>query len=296
MTPVTFHSEDRLTWHQNWQALCRAFPGLIRSPEAQQQGFHERFSKLDQRLVAQAIERAREAKSGGMITVEFLMKGYQRLVPRYDSGQPSMAARIVGWWAMEPRGIGRAHGPYPSLEAARKVARGIPGATVKSCWVKPGDGSWMADEHEGEVLPMDIQRQALARIEALAIALPRINQKSEQWDVPEPGVYAEAVATILEGIAKPPLEPPQTEDHAPEDRASTSEASCRRTRDTSQNGALSSPPYGVNEANGLRLPKHRLPPHLVEQIEKAFDELDRRDDGSPLGATAPGDLAEEGTE
>ena len=290
---MTFHSEDRLTWHQNWQALCRAFPGLIRSPEAQQQGFHERFSKLDQRLVAQAIERAREAKSGGMITVEFLMKGYQRLVPRYDSGQPSMAARIVGWWAMEPRGTGRAHGPYPSLEAARKVARGIPGATVKSCWVKPGDGSWMADEHEGEVLPMDIQRQALARIEALAIALPRINQKSEQWDVPEAGVYAEAVATILEGIAKPPLEPPHQGGHAREDRASTSEASCRSTRDTHPEGGLSTPPYAVRTVNGMKLPVHRLPESLLKQFEEA---LDRRDDGSPYGATAPGALAEEETE
>lgn len=293
---MTFHSDDRPTWGQNWQALLRAFPGLVRAPEAQQQGFHERFSKLDQRLVAQAIERARESKTGGTITVEYLMKGYQRLVPRYASEQPSMAARIIGWWAMAPRGTGRAFGPYQTAAEARTVARGIPGAVIKSQWVKPGDGSWMAEEGEGEVLPIEVQRQALAHIEALSIALPRLNSKTEAWDMAEPGVYPKAVAVILEGIAKPPLEPPQTEDHAPEDRASTSEASCRRTRDTSRGGALSSPPYGVNEANGLRLPKHQLPPHLVEQIEKAYDALDRRDDGSPLGATAPGDLAEEETE
>jgi len=48
-----------------------------------------------------------------------------------------------------------------------------------------------------------------------------------------------------------------------------------------------------------------LPPELLQQFENAYAvllaeknayALDRRDDGSPLGATAPGDLAEEGTE
>ncbi len=289
---MTFHSEDAPTWGDNWQALCRAFPGLIRAPQAQQQGFHDRFSKLNQHLVAQAIERAREAKSGSMITVEYLAKGYQRLVPRYDTEQPTMAARIVGWWAMEPRGTGRAYGPYRTLDAATKVARGIPGAVVKSCWVKPGDGSWFG-EQEGDVLPIEVQRQAMAHIEALSIALPRLNSKSDQWDISEPSVYAEAVATILDGIARPPLEPPHQGGHAREDRASTSEASCRSTRDTHPEGGLSTPPYAVRTVNGMKLPVHRLPESLLKQFEEA---LDRRDDGSPYGATAPGALAEEGTE
>lgn len=285
-------SDDRPSWLDNWNALRRAFPALLRAPEAQQQGFHERFGKLDQRMVAQAIERARESRSGATITVEYLMNGYSRLVPKYDAQQPSMAARIVNWWAMEPRGFGRAHGPFRSQEDARKAARGLPGATVKANWVKPGDGSWMAEETSGDVLPMETQRECLAHIEALAIALPVYSQKAEQWEVREPGTYESARDTILAGLRSPPHTPPLGGE-APEERASLSGASSRRALRTSEQGALSSPPlppFAVREVDGMRLPVHRLPPELVAEFEKAYDVLARRDDGSPYGATAPGGL------
>jgi hypothetical protein len=276
---MTYRSDDDApSWGANWHSLLRAFPALTRAPEAQQQGFHERFSKLDQRLVAMAIERARESKTGNTITVEYLQKGYARLVPRYDAEQPSMAARIVSYWSFAPRGTGRAAGPFRTAREAERA-----GGRPKALWVKPGDGSWFADLEDTEPLPREDQCDALLHVEALMSTLPRHDDKGT-WHLTEPGHFQQFVDGGRALLAAPPRTPPLGVE-APEERASPSEASSRRALHTSSTGGLSTPPNGIRDAGGLRLPTHRLSDEMVERFEAA---IDRRDDGSPYGATAPG--------
>ena len=284
---MTYRSDDDApSWGANWHSLLRAFPALTRAPEAQQQGFHERFGKLDQRLVALAIERARESKTGNTITVEYLQKGYARLVPRYDAEQPSMAARIVSYWSFQPRGTGRAAGPFRTAREAERA-----GGRPKALWVKPGDGSWFADLEDTEPLPREDQCDALLHVEALLSTLPNLDSKGT-WHLSEPGHFQAFVDGGRALLAAPPRTPPLG-DEAPEERASPSEASSRRALHTSSTGGLSTPPgppYAVREVEGMRLPVHRLPPELVAEFEKAYDVLARRDDGPAYGPATPGGL------
>jgi hypothetical protein len=275
---MTFRSdEDQASWGTNWHSLLRAFPALTRAPEAQQQGFHERFSKLDQRLVALAIERARESKTGNTITVEYLQKGYARLVPRYDAEQPSMAARIVSYWSFAPRGTGRAAGPFRTAREADRA-----GGRPKALWVKPGDGSWFADLEDTEPLPREDQCDALLHVEALMSTLPRHDDKGT-WHLTEPGHFQQFVDGGRALLAAPPRTPPTEVD--PREIGSDSARPIRSAGRTIGNGGLSTPPNGIRDAGGLRLPTHRLSDEMVERFAEA---IDRRDDGSPYGATAPG--------
>ncbi len=122
---MTSHSEH-FTWTGNWEYLRRCFPSLERAPQPVHDGFHERFSKLRQDLVREAIQRARQSRQGNALTVEQLGTIYGALVPRYDTTQPSMASRIIGYWAMYPRRAGAAFGPrLRGGQDSRAVVAGV---------------------------------------------------------------------------------------------------------------------------------------------------------------------------
>jgi hypothetical protein len=224
-----------------------------------------------------AIERARESKTGGSITVEYLQRGYARLVPRYDAEQPSMAARIVSYWSFQPRGTGRAAGPFRTAREAERA-----GGRPKALWVKPGDGSWFADLEDTEPLPREDQCDALLHVEALMSTLPRLDDKGT-WHLTEPGHFQQFVDGGRALLAAPPRTPPTEVD--PREIGSDSARPIRSAGRTIGNGGLSTPPNGIRDAGGLRLPTHRLSDEMVERFAEA---IDRRDDGSAYGPTAPG--------
>jgi hypothetical protein len=267
---MTSHSEH-YTWTGNWDYLKRCFPSLERAPKPVHDGFHERFSKLTQNLVREAITRARQSRQGNALTVEQLGTIYGALVPRYDTTQPSMAARIISHWCMYPRNAGAAYGPYRTLEDARKAQRDLPGTVIKAQWVKPGDGAWFEEIDEGRPLSREAFHEVLVMISAV----------DAQWQHPKDRTvysrFIEEATRRLEALPSPHPSPQGAT--AAGASGATSGVAATRSLSYPPEGGFVNPPQGINR-HGLA--RHGLPPGLMEQFNKAVEA-----DESRLGALPP---------
>lgn len=276
---MTSHSEH-YTWTGNWDYLRRCFPSLERAPQPVHDGFHERFSKLRQDLVREAIQRARQSRQGNALTVEQLGTIYGALVPRYDTTQPSMACRIIAHWVMYPRRAGAAFGPYATLAEAKSVQRDRPGTVIKAQWVKPGDGAWFEEIDEGRPLDAESMRELRVMIEAV----------DAQWQHPKDRtVYGRFIEEASRRLAALPSPDPSPQG-ATAAGASGASSGVAATRSLSYppEGGFVNPPQGINR-HGLA--RHGLPPGLLTEFDKAV----RADESRLVGAPAAAWEEDDGT-
>jgi hypothetical protein len=117
--------------------------------------------------------------------------------------------------------------------------------------------------------------------------LPRLDDKGT-WHLTESGHFQQFVDGGRALLAAPPRTPPTEVD--PREAGSASDRPVRSAGRTIGTGGLSTPPNGIRDAGGLRLPAHRLPDRMVEQFGEA---IDRRDDGPAYGPATPGGRGEE---
>jgi len=266
------HSEH-YTWTGNWDYLRRCFPSLDRAPQPVHDGFHERFSKLRQDLVRESIQRARQSRQGNALTVEQLGTIYGALVPRYDTTQPSMAPRIIAYWAMIPRRSGAAYGPYATEAEARSMQKMTAGSVIKAQWVRPGDSTWFDEIDEGQPISAESMQELRVFIEAV----------DAQWQFHEDQtVYERFAAEALRRLSDPPS-PHPTPRGATAAGASgaSSGVAAIRSQSYTPDGGFVNPPQGINR-HGLA--RHELPPDLMHDLNEALRTDESRLEGAPAAA------------
>jgi hypothetical protein len=276
---MTSHSEH-LTWRDNWAYLLRCFPSIEKAPAGAIEQFHARGANLRQDWLREAITMAVNKVAKRSLTLEQLLKFYELVQPpeQVETGAKG-DAKVFAYWLFPARMSEpcRRHWTEAAARADRRA-----GDRLMVQFTRAGERSWMQemDDVESPELGYDDQRELMANIYAL-IAQTADGRKST----------FERVRDRLRSV--PPLEPPlEGSTRASEQATSVSERSA--TSRTPTVGGLSTPPLGINEVDGIRMARHPLPAHLVEQFEAAYEVLAGQDSTAPEGsARLPAERGEE---